>query len=797
MEISLSQNQLTEESIINCHHCGENCDDILEVFGYRFCCQGCVTVFELLSRNGLSQYYKFEKAPGISPVKLSKSRYAFLANTETASRLYSFENEQSAQIELVTPQIHCISCVWLLENLCRLKPAIQRSEVNFNQKSVRILFKKEECNLQDIAELLAELGYSVDFKLADLDKNQKNYNRSLISKIAVAGFSFGNIMLFSFPHYLGLNTNSDPQTTRFFSILNLILSIPLFFYAGNDYLKAALKVFSRGILSLDLPVFLGMFALFSQSCYEVLRQTGSGYFDSLAGLIFFLLLGRYFQEKTYDRLSFERDYKSFFPLWATVIDQDQETSISLDKVRSGNKLKIRSGELIPVDAILIQGQANIDYSFVTGESEGQKVAIGEQLFAGGRQNGSSLEILVSAEANHSYLTELWQNSTFKKNENHSLFSHKAGFLFTISISIIATTAAFWHLFLSPDISAIKVFTAVVIVACPCALALSAPLSFGFATRVLSKQNLFLKSSTAIELLAHIENIVFDKTGTLTTSAQQNVDFKGTPLTVQESLQVASLVLQSGHPISRQISLSLPLGSFKVTHFKETPALGVEGQVDGHSLRLGKASWLQAKSKGTALEINGRYRGSFIINHSFRKGLQNMLKKLKAKCFILSGDNNSEQQRLRELFPPGLIMNFNQSPQEKLESINSLKAQKKTLMLGDGLNDAGALQAATIGIAVADDIHSFFPACDAILKADSLAHLDKMLLFCQRTMKLIHCCFALSIIYNIVGLSFAVTGQLTPLLSAILMPLSSLSILILAASGIYFLKSITFQKEKFP
>ncbi|MCM8537963.1 MAG: heavy metal translocating P-type ATPase metal-binding domain-containing protein [Lentisphaeraceae bacterium] len=792
METTISKQHFATNEAISCHHCGEKCEETINSFGFDFCCQGCVTVFDILSSNGLENYYKLEKSPGLTPTNLNNGKFAFLTDAETAQKLYCFESGNKAQVELNIPAIHCISCIWLLENLSKINPAVIRSEVNFGKKTARILFNSEETNLQKVAELLTSLGYEPDFNLADTDGKKKKVDRSLISKIAVAGFCFGNIMLFSFPHYLGLDLNTNATTAKFFSILNLVLGIPVFFYCGLDYIKSAFNLVKNKTYSLDLPIFLGMIALFFQSYYEILTATGAGYMDSLAGLMFFLLLGRFFQQKTYNRLSFERDYKSFFPLWTTVVQDNQELSKPLNKVEIGNLLKIRSSELIPTDAILKKGMAQVDYSFVTGETDPQNVKIGEKLFAGGRQCGASIEIEVTNKPDHSYLTQLWQNTAFEGNKNYSLLNIKAGLFFTVAITLIASSAALAHYVLNTGHSAIQVFTSVAIVACPCALALSAPLTLGFATRVLSKAGLFLKDSAAIEQLSRIQNIVFDKTGTLSEANSKSLNFIGKKLTTTEESLIKSLVAQSGHPTSRQIHNSLAGAIKDVSDFKEIKASGITGTVEGHVVRLGKNSWLNQTSTGTGVEIDGIFLGQFELKASYRTGLQNMLAKLKQKLFILSGDNDSEKQTLESLFQEKIDMHFEQSPQDKLSFINELKAQKDTMMLGDGLNDAGALQAANIGVAVADNIHAFFPACDAILKAQNLKNLDSLLSFTKHSMSLIKFCFLISILYNIVGLSFAVTGNLTPLLSAILMPLSSLSILIISATGVAILKKLTFR-----
>ncbi len=277
-----------------------------------------------------------------------------------------------------------------------------------------------------------------------------------------------------------------------------------------------------------MPLALGMIALYGRSTYEILSQSGAGFMDSFAGLIFFLLLGKYFQQKTFNHISFERDYKSYFPISATVKTADgKENSAALNKLNIGDTLILKNGEIIPADGILIKGEAKIDYAFVTGEAEPILKKSGEKIFAGGRLFGSSIESTLTRNVNQSYLTQLWNNDAFKNQHKSSIsyLSERAGRYFTVVILVVSALAfLFW---VRTDFrKAINAATAVLIIACPCAVALSIPFTLGNLLRIFGRHQFYLKNTNVIEALGKIDAIVFDKTGTITQNSNIAVEYKG-------------------------------------------------------------------------------------------------------------------------------------------------------------------------------------------------------------------------------------------------------------------------------
>lgn len=789
-----------------CYHCGNDCsaDTAPILFDDKsFCCAGCQTVYQLLSDHQLCQYYDLNPAPGVATPGRTPAldRFAFLDHPDIAAQLIDFRNETVAHVTFYVPGIHCSSCLWLLEHLYRLEPGVQLTRVDFLKKQVHLVYDPASLSLRQVAELLTSLGYEPLISLSDVVKqgNKPTY-RPLLYRLAVAGFCAGNIMLFSFPEYLGLD---DPSFRHLFGIINLILATPVVFYSGSGYFDSVWRSLRRGIINIDFPILLGILTAYSRGTYEVLALGGAGYYDSVAGLIFFLLCGKWFQQRTYDFLSFERDYTSYFPLAVQRLSTgDQEAPVPVADLRKGDRIRVRHGDLIPADGLLYRGSGLIDYAFVTGESEPETKEPGALLYAGGRQMGGIIDLEIVRDVSQSYLTQLWNNDAFRKGHANpaKTFADAVGTYFTVTVLTLATlVGTYWYGWAGQPTTAVNAFTAILIIACPCVLSLSYPVALGHGLRLLSKRGFYLKNADVIEQLTHCDTIVFDKTGTLTTPASETVvESFSPPLTPVERTMIHTLTSQSAHPLSRRLSRHLA-GSSLMTleNYTELPGLGLVGLVDNWLAKVGSAAFVGGTDTPGAtavhVSIEGVYRGAFQFAGQLRDGLSDMLTAFTSpsapvsrprspKLYLLSGDTSAAHTRLSRWFSPD-AMRFGCSPDDKLHFIRDLQAQgHRVLMIGDGLNDAGALKQADAGIAVTDDTLQFTPASDAILEARSLRHLPAFLAYSRFAMRLIRFSFGVSLLYNLVGLSFAATGHLSPVVAAVLMPLSSATMVLIATVG---------------
>jgi Cu+-exporting ATPase len=794
------------DQVLLCYHCGDECPGEKITDGAHFyCCDGCKLVHELLSENDLCAYYDLEDASRKSPkAQPIKNRFSFLDNEVVEKALTHFKSGDQVHIRLVLPQIHCASCVWLLEHLYKLNKGISESRVDFLHKEINIIYDKKVTSLRKVIETLAMTGYEPNLSLEDLTKKQPTSHRSArLFQIVVAGFCFGNIMMLSFPEYFGLSETGDTKMRTVFGYLNFSLSLPVLLFSGAEFFKNAWAGIRSKFLNIDAPIALAIAITFVRSVYEIFFIGGGGYLDSMSGIIFFMLIGRYFQDKTYATLSFDRDYKSYFPLWVTCWRNQTEDTIPISDIIPGDHLLIRNHELIPADSVLIDGEARIDYSFVNGESTPVFIKKGETIYAGGRQCGATIRVETQKSTAQSYLTELWNKDTFsKKRTEKKSFIHAVSKYFTWGVLAISLGSFLaWLPFNSQH--AIDALTAVLIVACPCALLLSASFTYGNGIRVLGNQKIYVKGPDAVEQGKSITHVVFDKTGTITRSRLKEMGFVG-ELSPSEWSAVACLCRESGHPLSRSISSYIEdVSVTRIDDFKEIAGLGLEGSTPIGFLRLGSSDYLgfdpglSKKSSRTWLETDGQIRGYFWFGTDYREGLSTMVEKLKKegkRLSLISGDNEAEEEYLRGVFGKEATLLFHQSPDDKLNYIHKLQKQGEVvMMIGDGLNDAGALRASDLGVSISDDSNRFSPSCDVIMDAESF----RMIPFILQYSKLIHgvilSSFAISILYNMIGLWFSVRAELMPVVAAILMPASSISI-VLFTTGATWLGSSWYKKK---
>jgi len=785
-------------------HCGDPLGaDALAHEGKDFCCGGCKTVFTLIHEHGLQGFYDVDGAAGVKQ-KINETDFVYLDEADTLQQVCEYVDEKSIRVNFVAPAIHCASCLWLLERLPRLYPAVRRSRVDLLSRRITIVFSRQEGKLSEVAAWLERLGYPPELRLDNVvgekvaEKRKGGSSDKLGLKIGVAGFAAGNVMMLAFPEYLGMSMADIATWRPMLSAISIGLALPVLAFSGGSYLRGSSRAIKYRRLNIDLPIALGMIAMFGHSVYEIFSGTGAGYLDSLLGLIFFLLVGRWFQRQTHRRLAFDRDYRSYLPLAARVKTTKGVRPIRLDKLTKGHQVEIADGELVPADAILIHGNAALDKRYITGEDEPQPVGIGGAVHAGSRQRGETILLQLTGKVDSSYLARLWSESSVTEADKlvadqeqaTSKLLDKVGQYFTVvTLAIAVLTFAYWA---PTNMSvALQAATAVLIVACPCAASLSLPFVYGRLAAIASQKGLAIRDALVVERFAEVDASAFDKTGTLTRRDSLSVSNLVVPSTVQGG-QLLALAKQSTHPVSQaivhhfeeQTEVKALAETLVLTQVQERIGEGVSAILQGRHLFLGKPQYSTAKEASVVFMIDEQVCASYRLHSAMRSGTGDLIAfaKTQGAVKLISGDGDQERERWEGLFGEGNCA-FRQNPTDKLRLLEDLRDKgKHVLYVGDGLNDAGALKAAYVGIAVADEGGGFNPACDAILAAESVDGFEKLWRFLAGGRALVYLALGLAIAYNLTGLAFAVTGNLEPVVAAILMPISSLTIIAWAWVG---------------
>jgi P-type Cu+ transporter len=789
-----------------CYHCGDLCPDKSNVFDQKsFCCSGCLGVYKLLYKNELCAYYNDQTFAGQTPISADKiKKFAFLDDPNAALELLKFSSADHAVVEWHLPQMHCASCVWLLEHLQKMDPGITQSRVHFIDRTLTVHFNPTQTNLRQIATLLSRIGYEPHLELSSHQTSTKTKSqRKQWLILGVTGFCFGNIMLLSLPEYLGLHMERDQHLAYLFRYLSLLISIPALLIGGRSFFQNALRSLRKKELHIDLGIALSLSLTFSRSTYEILSGFGSGYLDSMTGILFFMHIGRFFQNKTHERIHFDLHYKHFFPLHVQRMDAKGKTeSISIQRIVKDDLLEITCQEIIPADSICLSDQSEIDYSFVTGESAPVQVQRNELIYAGGRNLSQAIHVKAIKSVDQSYLTQLWNKEKNETSKTEYSFGNQLGSYFTIALLIISFSA-FMYWYPNDSARAWKAMTTVLIVACPCALLLSATFTQGTLLRHLASYQIFVKNAGPLDRIRNIEYVVLDKTGTIT-GYHEHSSFVGVPLSIEEKTLIGTLARQSNHPYSKALSRMMQpaLLSGKTSHFRQEVGKGLSAFINGNYVKIGSAAFLGLPYKDAIagsrvyIQINETHRGYFQFEHQFRHGLKATLATLSQnkELGLLSGDSASGQQGLTPLMPYLQMIQFQQTPQQKLETIRHLQLTKKVMMVGDGLNDAAALAQSDIGIAISDRSNHFSPACDVLIAGDSFHLLPQLFSVAKGSRHIIYASFALSLLYNMVGLFYATQGQMSPLIAAILMPLSSISIILFTHGASWILCKVNFKTD---
>lgn len=835
-----SSDAATRERRSKCLHCGLDVPEKRRAQSDQlvadFCCNGCSLVYQTLQGLGLGRFYALRDDDDLpqrpAEVPSGPSRYSYFNDPTFADRYISHLPNGNSQVRWVVEGIHCSACIWLLEKLPEIAPGVQDARVHFGSNVLELSFDETKTHPAELAQQLEKFGYRVFPCDADaqIGERRKAERLSLL-RIGVAAVSAGNTMMLSVSLYQGIFSGIEQKYASYFGWLSALLALPVLLFSAQPFYRGALAGLRVGVAHIDLPISIGIVGGFFASIAMLALGRADVYFDSLCMLTFLLLVGRWFQEKGLRRATHQDD--ALAQLIPFSVERVEPTTgerelVYYEQIKSGDLVRIPAGETLVADGTITQGASHIDRSVITGESRPIRVSIGDFLDAGVRNLTNDIQLKVQRPFSQTSLGKLLEELRavdIRASKIVSITDRLSGY-FVSAVLALSGITGIWAFSLYGFESALDRVLALLIVSCPCALGLSAPIALSVGMNRLRRRGILLSSVHALELLPKAKYIFFDKTGTLTHGqlavsalwTEQTGIIEGVALECASDLEplryARSLEAQSRHPAAAAIrSLSKSTSDFSSIHFddlQEVPGQGVEGFHQGHRYRVGRLSWAtELVASGAANprsdlrqtqafeELRGR-GGSLIcvsldgmaiallsLADTVRDGMGAFLddcRQRKCTLGILSGDDQLVVSRIGAQlgFPEG-ESHGGLLPEEKRMLVRAAKEKGVVVMVGDGINDALSLREADVGIALHGGAAASLRAADVYIAQNVVQGLREVFAGSDAVVRAIRRNLWLSVLYNSGGAMAAMAGWINPLVAAILMPLSSLSVILSSLS----------------
>ena len=780
-----------------CFHCGEpvpaNSGYSLEIKGIvrPMCCPGCQAVAETIMECGLASYYDHRTAPGTKG-DLVPEELAALTHYDLAEVQQEFVTDSGTlrEIQLTVEGLTCAACAWLIERHLMTLGGLRYINVNTTTHRARIKWDPDQLSLSDILKGFAQIGYrAYPFQTHQQEALYAKEVRSYMFRLALAGLGSMQVMMCAVALYMDLFISVEDEFMVYFKWISLLLSTPIMIYSAQPFYVGAWRSLKQGHLSMDVSVSLALIGAFIASMWATVFNTGEVYYDSITMFVFFLLLGRFLELRARRKASeSSSNLARLVPIMATRIDDEGEHEVAAKTLQVGDRVRVLAGATLPADGIIVEGQASLNESMLTGEQLPLLKQPGDQVYAGTINTDAPLQIRVSHRIEESRIAQIMRLQDHALDDKPAIaqMADQLSRHFILVLLIIAAAVwTFWH-FHQPD-QAFWVTLAVLVATCPCALSLATPTALTSATANLTRNGILLRRGHVLDVLTKANRIVMDKTGTLTTG---EISLTGTTTLadVEEAhcLAIArAMEAQSEHPIARAFRLPTDNITVLPSAREITPVIGhgITALVDGVRYRIGSARWLgldpaQERGRGLAIYLADEQQvlARFNLEDTLRPDARALIAAFKAaglQTTVLTGDSSLQADEIaRELGVDELVKGV--SPDGKLAYLKAREAQGDiSIMVGDGINDAPVLAGAHASFAMAGGTDLAKNSADAILLADDLSRLLEARVLAMRTRKIIIENFAWSIGYNLLVLPLAACGWLPPYLAAAGMSLSSL------------------------
>lgn len=781
----------------SCSHCGLPVPAGLLEPGAReqYCCAGCRTAASILREHGLEQYYSLPQRRS-KPALGTGARYEHFDHPSFHELYVTRNHSGHCSVELSLEGVHCASCVWLVERLPLLLDGVRRAELQVRRALARIEWDPAIVRLSEIARCLDSLGYPPHpFRGSSRETVRRREDRAALARMGVAGALAANTMLLALALYSGAWNGMEEQYSRFFRWASLALALPAVVGPGRVFFASALAALRARTLHMDVPIALGLAAGLVRGAINTVTDSGPVYFDGLAMLVFLLLAGRYFQQRGQRAASDATELlATITPSAARVLEADGATrEVPPEALVPQQQVLVRPGETLPADGEVIDGESWLDQSLLTGEATPRPVARGETVYAGTVNLASPLTIRVARTGEESRIGQLVRQMEASLRERPPIVAmadRMAGWFTAVVLALAFLAFAVWYP--SDPAAAVDHAVALLVVSCPCALALATPLSVAAAIGKAARRGILIRRGAALENLARPARLFLDKTGTVTESGMSLLAWEG-PNWVKPL--VLALEKQVQHPIATAFLTAWPDAetsrcdpeTLRYVHGK-----GVEGRVSGHEVRVGSPSFVGTAYRSwsglpgatqVAVAVDGEVVGRAWLGSRLRPDAADAVAALERRGWrveLLSGDAPEAVRSVGQALGIGPeACRGGALPEDKLAVVQAARKEGPVVMVGDGVNDAAALAAATVGVAVHRGAEAALSVADVYLGSPSLNQLVALVEGARRTMGTIRRGIAFSLGYNAIGITLAFTGYIAPWLAAILMPLSSLTVLLAA------------------
>jgi len=762
-----------------CKHCGSAIP-----LGNRgdFCCHGCEGAFALLQDMGLQGYYQRRTVdPSIRPLRPDEDQ----GMSHDFSAHVSQNADGKAVLNLMVEGIHCAACVWLIEALLSRQPGVTWARVNMTTRRLVLHWDPSVTNDRDVLLPVQQIGYRlVPFDSEKLGRDTEKAEKILLKAMAVAGFSAGNVMLLSVSVWAGHFSYMGTATRDLMHWISALIVLPAVVYCIRPFARSALSALSAGRTNMDVPITLGVLLASGMSLAETIRSGPHAYFDSAITLLFFLLIGRYLDSRAKGRARSAAEHLLALDAVAvTVLDEDgTQRMLPPNKVLAGATVLIATGERIGVDGIITQGVSDIDTSLISGESIPTAVQPGSQIFAGTINLTAPLWMQVRAVGEQTLLAEIVRMMEVAEQgrAKYVALADRVARWYAPVVHVAALTTFLGWVFLGGLAWQLALLNAVavLIITCPCALALAVPVVQVIASGRLLRQGILLKSATALERFANVDHVVFDKTGTLSQGKPELLRDGGWS---EDDLRLAaSLAMASHHPLARTLAKAVP-DAVAAENAQEIPGCGMQAG----DTKLGSRRWLglpddtSQQNPELWLQRAGAAPVCFCFADAARSDAAAVVAWLNRQGLqveLLSGDRPAAVQQMAEQIGIAQWRGSCQ-PADKVARLEELKQQGRTvLMVGDGLNDAPALAAAHVSMSPSTAVDVSQTAADVVFQGHLLAPVRETLDVASRSRRLVQQNFGLALGYNLFTVPMAVAGYVTPLIAAIAMSTSSLVVI---------------------